>query len=148
MRIIIAALALSVAACGQTTEAPRPETPPSVETTPAPEAPAADLGPYTNSWDSAEFSRFQHTLRAAEPGSRTLRLQAQTNAPGGETVALYPLRADGSRGGGRTVFVVADMDGEEAQATWDIPADGLAVQVAVENAGGRRHAGTYTLTVE
>jgi len=147
MRVIVAALALIVAACGQSTEAQRPETPPAPPAA-APEAPAADLGPYTNAWDSAEFSRFQHTLNAAEPGTRTLRLRAQTDAPGGETVAVYPLRPDGSRGSPRIVFVVADTDGEEAQATWEIPVDGLGVQVAVENAGGRRHSGTYTLTVE
>ena len=146
--IIVAALALSLAACGQPAEAPPAETP-AAEAEPAPQAePAVDYGPYMNGWDSAEFSRFEHRVHAPEPGRRTLRLRAETDSPGGETVAVYPLRADGSRGGGRIVFVVADRDGEKAQATWDIPAEGLPVQVVVENAGGRRHAGGYTLSVE
>ncbi|MBC7767840.1 MAG: hypothetical protein H7124_03565 [Phycisphaerales bacterium] len=148
MRIILAAVLLSVAACGQVAEAP-PEAPPTAEVAPpASEAPAADLGPYTNSWDAAEVTRFQHMLWAAEPGARTIRLQAQTDATGGETVAVYPLRADGSRAGGRIVFVVADRDGEQVEAVREVPAEGLSVSVVVENAGGRRHAGTYTLTVE
>jgi len=148
MRIIFAALLFStVAACSPPpAERPaEPSPPPSVAPT---EAPAADLGLYANTWDSAEYSRFEHTIRAAEPGLRTVRLRAETNSPGGETVAVYPIQADGSRGGSRIFFVVADGDGEEVQRALEIPAEGLAVQVAVENAGGRRHAGAYTLSVE
>lgn len=112
----------------------------------APEA-RADLGPYTNTWDSDQFSRFRHTLNAAAPGSHALTLQAQTNSGGGETVAVYPVGPDGERRTVRLIFVVADIDGTTGTESIDIPAEGLPVEVVVENAGGRRHAGNYTITV-
>lgn len=143
MKKLCIALVLATAACTPPTPAGAPEAPAAE----APAAPAADLGPYTNSWDAAEFSRFRHTLHAAAPGAHALTLQAQTDAPGGETVAVYPVGDDGERRTVRIVFVVADMDGSSDTADIDIPAEGLPVEVVVENAGGRRHAGSYTLTV-
>ena len=113
---------------------------------PPAEAPA-ELGPYANTWDAAEFSRFRHTLRSATPGANTLTLSAQTNSSGGETVAVYPVGPDGERRTVRLIFVVADGDGTTASETVDIPAEGLPVEVVVENAGGRRHAGNYTLSI-
>lgn len=130
------ALALATAAC----------TPPA--SAPDSQASAQAAGPYANSWDAAEYSRFEHVLQASEPGAHALVLQAQSDAPGGETVAVYPMGADGTRSGGRLVFVVATAAGRSARETVEIPAAGLPVQVVVENAGGRRHAGSYTLTVE
>lgn len=143
MKKLCIALVLATAACTPPTPASAPEAP----ATEAPPVPAADVGPYANSWDAAEFSRFRHTLHAATPGTHTLTLQAQTDAPGGETVAVYPVGDDGERRTVRIVFVVADTDGSSQTADIDIPAEGLPVEVAVENAGGRRHAGSYTLTV-
>jgi hypothetical protein len=142
MKRFVAVFALLAAACSP----PPAETPAPAEA-PSPAAPAVDLGPYTNSWDAAEFSRFRHTLNAATPGPHTLTLQAQTDSPGGETIAVYPVGADGERETVRIVFVIADTDGTSGEATVDIPEAGLPVEVAIENAGGRRHAGTYTLTI-
>jgi hypothetical protein len=143
MRKYLAVLALALAACSPQQPAPA-EAPPPAE---APAAPAVDMGPYTNTWDAAEFSRFRHTLHAATPGAHTLTLQATTDSSGGETVAVYPVGADGERETVRIVFVIADMDGTREEGNVDIPAAGLPVEVVVENAGGRRHAGTYTLTI-
>jgi len=143
MRSLIVLLALCAASCSPpAATSPAPTPPPT-----APQAPAADLGPYTNAWDSSEFSRFRHTLHAAAPGQHTIQISATTNSPGGETVAVYPLREDGSRGGSRIVFVVADFDGENASGALTIPAEGLPVEVVVENASGRRDTGNYALTV-
>jgi hypothetical protein len=141
--LLIASLFALAAACSppaQKAEAPAPAPE-------APAAPAVDLGPYTNSWDSDQFSRFRHTLNAATPGANTLTLTAQTDAGGGETVAVYPIGPDGERRTVRLIFVVADIDGTTGTESVDIPSEGLPVEVVVENAGGRRHAGTYTLTV-
>jgi hypothetical protein len=142
-RWIAAFAVLALAACSP----PASEAPPAQ--TPAAEAPApaVDLGPYTGSWDAAEFSRFRHTLNAATPGPNTLTLQASTDAPGGETVAVYPVGPDGERRTVRLLYVVADRDGTEDTAEIDVPAEGLPVEVVIENAGGRQHAGTYTLSV-
>jgi hypothetical protein len=141
MRLVLLALIFATAACSP------PAAPPA--DTPAPaEAPAAlNLGPYTNSWDAAEFSHFRHTLQASAPGPQTLTLQAQTDSPGGETVAVYPIGPDGERRTVRIVFVIADADGTSEDATIEAPAEGLPVEVIVENAGGRRHAGAYTITL-
>jgi len=106
-----------------------------------------DLGPYTNTWDSDRFSTFRHTLNAATPGSHALTLQAQTDAGGGETVAVYPIGPDGERRTVRLIFVIADTDGTTGTESVDIPAEGLPVEVVVENAGGRRHAGSYTISI-
>jgi hypothetical protein len=141
--ILIASLMAMAAAC----------TPPAETETPAPiaeapsAAPAVDLGPYANNWDSDQFSRFRHTLNSATPGANSLTLTAQTDAGGGETVAVYPIGPDGERRTVRLIFVVADIDGTTGTEMVDIPAEGLPVEVVVENAGGRRHAGNYTLTV-
>jgi len=138
----VAVFVLLAAACSPpAAEAPAPAP---LET---PAAPTADLGPYTNSWDASEFSRFRHTLNAATPGAHTLTLQATTDSSGGETVAIYPVGADGARETVRIVFVIADVDGTSEAANVDIPAGGLPVEVVVENAGGRRHAGNYTITI-
>jgi hypothetical protein len=141
-RVLIALAFAAAASCSPpAAEAPAPAA------AEAPAAPAADMGPYANSWDAAEFSHFRHTLHAAAPGERTLTLQAMTDSPGGETVAVYPVGADGERSTVRIFFVIADRDGSSVEETVEIPAEGLPVEVVVENAGGRRHAGSYTLTV-
>jgi hypothetical protein len=144
MKRILAVLALTLAACTPPAEAPKAEAPAAE----AP-APAVDMGPYTNSWDAAEFSRFRHELHAATPGAHQLTLQATTDSSGGETVAVYPVGADGQRITQRIVFVIADTDGNGQNAELDFPADGsgVPVEVVIENAGGRRHAGNYTLTI-
>jgi hypothetical protein len=143
-RFWIALALVTAAACSP----PAPTTAPAeTSASETPTEPAADLGPYTNLWDSAEFSRFRHTLRAAGPGAHTLTLQAQTDSSGGETVAVYPVGPDGERRTVRIAFVVADRDGTSAEESVDIPAEGLPVEVVVENAGGRRHAGSYTITI-
>jgi hypothetical protein len=141
MRIVLLALMLTAAACSPAA-APPADAPAPVE------APAAlDLGPYTNSWAAAEFSHFRHTLQASAPGAQTLTLQAQTDSPGGETVAVYPIGPDGERRTVRILFVIAATVGTTESATVDVPAEGLPVEVIVENAGGRRHAGSYTITL-
>jgi hypothetical protein len=141
MMRFLAALTLVLAACSPAAEAP------AMAAEEAPPAPVADMGPYTNSWDAAEFSRYRHTLNAATPGEHAVTLQATTNASGGETVAVYPVGPDGERQTVRIMFVIADVDGESEEATVEIPAGGREVEVVIENAGGRRHAGAYTLTV-
>lgn len=143
MRRLIIALAFAVAgAC----------TPPAAETPAAPEAPPAetvDLGPYSNSWESAEFSRFEHVLHAPGPGAHTLTLSAQTNSPGGETVAVYPVGPDGLPSTARIMFVVATTVGNSETAELVFPPDGAGapVVVVVENASGRVLSGSYTLSV-
>lgn len=142
MRVLLVASLLAIAAACSPPAETKIDAP-----APAAGAPAVDLGPYTNSWDSDQFSRFRHTLNSATPGPHSLTLTAQTDAGGGETVAVYPIGPDGERRTVRLIFVIADIDGTTGTETVDIPAEGLAVEVAVENAGGRRHAGNYTLTV-
>lgn len=142
MRTLLVALVLGAAACSP--PAAPPADPAPVE---APPAPSVDLGPYTNSWDSAEFSRFRHTLNAATPGAHTLTLQATTTSPGGETVAVYPIAANGEPATERILFVIADTGGTSGDVQVEIPAGGLPVAVAVENASGRPFAGSYTITI-
>lgn len=144
MRALLVVASLALAACSPPPET-KSATPPPAAATPA--APAADLGPYANTWDSDQFSRFRHTLQSATPGANSLTLSATTDAGGGETVAVYPVGPDGERSTVRLIFVVADVDGTTGTETVDIPAEGLPVEVVVENAGGRRHAGNYTLSV-
>jgi hypothetical protein len=143
MRMLLVALMLALAACSPPAET-KTEAPPVAE---APTLPAADLGPYTRTWESDQFSRFRHTLHAPIPGANSLTLSSQTDASGGETVAVYPIGADGQRSSVRLIFVIADVDGTTGTETVEIPAEGLPVEVVIENAGGRRHAGSYTLTV-
>jgi len=143
MRMLLAAALLTLAAaCSPPaqTEAPAPATE-------APAEPAADLGPYTNSWDSDQFSRFNHTLRAQTPGRHVLTLEANTGG-GTETVAVYPADANGERAGGRIVFVIATTGGNRQSQEVDVPEAGLPVVVVVENASGRRGSGSYTLTLQ
>ncbi len=143
MRKLAFAVAVgALAACSP----PSAETP-ADETAAPPATPAVELGPYANSWDAAEFSRFRHTLNAETAGAHALTLTAQTDAPGGETVAVYPIGPDGQPVTARLIFVVADRDGTTGTQTVDIPAEGLPVEVVIENAGGRRHAGSYTLSI-
>jgi hypothetical protein len=141
--------AMSLAACGPA-ETPEPP-PPAEEALTAPETPAApalDPGPYTNAWDSAEFTTFNHTLAASGAGPHTLTLHAQTNSPGGETVAVYLADATGAPQTGWRMFVIATTQGETATETVEFPQSGaLPVAVVIENASGRAFAGTYTLTV-
>lgn len=145
MRKIFAASLLAFAAACSPPAQTKTEAPPPAAEEPA--APAADLGPYANTWDSDQFSRFRHTLNVETPGSYALLLQAQTDSTGGETVAVYPVGPDGQRRTVRLIFVIADLDGTVGTETVDIPAGGLPVEVVVENAGGRRHAGHYELSV-
>jgi hypothetical protein len=142
MKIFVAAFAALAAACSP----PAVEAPAPAETV-APAAPAADLGPYTNTWDASEFSRFRHALSAATPGTHTLTLRASTNSPGGETVAVYPIAPSGEPATERILFVIADTDGTSGEAQVEIPSGGLPVAVAVENASGRRFNGNYTITI-
>jgi hypothetical protein len=140
---VVLALALVAAACSPQTAAPVGETPAQASVA------APDYGPYANSWDSNEFSRFTHTLRAPTPGSHAVTLAAQTNSPGGETVAVYPLGPDGQALDPRIMFVIADFDGSSETDTLEFPAsgEGVPVMVVVESAGERAWAGSYTLTV-
>lgn len=146
MRAILIALCLAAAAA---CTPPATQAPASAQDVPAPapEAPAVDLGPYTNSWDSAEFSRFRHTLHAAEAGDYQVTLAASTTSPGGETVAIYPIGPDGAPTTARVMFVIATVRGGSETRAVTIPAAGLPVEVVVENASGRRFSGTYTITV-
>lgn len=139
MRTLLVALLFAAAACS-----PPSATPPAGEEA---AQPAADMGPYANEWDSDQFSRFNHTLRAAAPGERTVVLEASTNG-GTDTVAVYPADASGERAGARLLFVIATTGGNRETAQVAIPEDGLPVVVVVENASGRRNSGNYTLTVE
>jgi hypothetical protein len=143
MRMLLAATLLALAAACS----PPAQTEAEAPATEAPAEPAADLGPYTNSWDSDQFSRFNHTLRAATPGRHVLALEARTEG-GTETVAVYPADANGERAGGRIVFVVATTGGNRATQEVDVAEAGLPVVVVVENASGRRAAGSYTLTLQ
>jgi hypothetical protein len=142
-RIVAVMLIAALAACTPPASAPAA---PSTEAAPAP---ALDYGPYENAWDAAEFSSFRHTLYAPTPGPHTVTLAARTDASGGETVAVYPVSDDGQRGTVRIVFVIASIDGRSAEGEVEFPegGSGVQVEVVVENAGGRRHAGSYTLTV-
>lgn len=141
--LFVAASLLALAAsCSPPAETEAPE-----QTAEAPAAPAADLGPYANSWDSDEFSRFSHVLHAATPGPHVLALEARTDA-GTETVAVYPADANGERAGGRILFAVATRNGQRETAQVEVPEAGLPVAVVVENASGRQNSGSYTLTLE
>jgi hypothetical protein len=139
MKIFVAVFVVLAAACSP----PAAEAPAPAETV----APAADLGPYTNTWDASEFSRFRHALSVETPGTHTLTLQASTNSPGGETVAVYPIALSGGPATERILFVIADTDGTSGEAQVEIPSGGLPVAVAVENASGRRFNGNYTITI-
>ncbi len=145
--ILIVSLLFAAAACTPPAETPPPEAAPAVEA-PA-EAPVeAEAGPYTNAWSSAEFSTFHHTLQAPSGGAHTLTLQAQTDSPGGETVAVYLAGPSGEPQTGWRMFVIATTRGETATESVDFPADGaLPVVVVVENASNRTFSGTYTLSV-
>lgn len=146
MRLTLAALlAAALAACSP---APAPSATDDYETGSAPAPANADWGPYENSWDSAAFTTFQHSLNVAEPGPHEVTIWAQTDSPGGETVAMYQLDADGRRMGGR-VFVIATTRGESRSEILEFPADGrsMPVEVVVENASGNRYAGRYTITI-
>ncbi|MCA8885254.1 MAG: hypothetical protein KDA35_01455 [Hyphomonadaceae bacterium] len=147
MRMLIVASAFVLAACTPAAETPAAE-PPAGET-PAAEmpTPAADLGPYTNSWDSAEFSHFRHTLSAATPGAYDLTITATTSSPGGETVAVDPVGPEGVPATARIMFVIATTRGGSETERVTIPAEGLPVEVVVENAAGRAFAGSYTLAL-
>lgn len=143
MRIALASL-LFVAAWACSPTAPTsPPAPPA----PSPAQSAAEHGPYENAWDSSEFSTFHHTLAAPAGGIHTLTLQAVTNSPGGETVAVYRAGPDGEPLTGWRMFVVASTRGETRSEALEFPSDGVQpVVVVVENASGRRFSGRYTLT--
>lgn len=143
MRAFLTVLAFAAAACSPPS-APAPAAP----ETEAAAAPAADPGPYSNAWDSDDFSRFQHTLQAPSGGVHMLTLTATTNSPGGETVAVYLAGPDGEPLTGWRMFVVASTRGETATEELEFPESGVQpVVVVVENASGRRLAGSYTLSV-
>jgi hypothetical protein len=133
--ILVAAAVAAVAACTPPS-APAPEASGSEEA--AAPAPAPEPGPYANSWDSDDFSRFQHTLT----------LTATTNSPGGETVAVYLAGPGGEPSTGWRMFVVATTRGETATEVLEFPDGGVQpVVVVIENASGQRLAGSYTLSV-
>lgn len=144
MRASLITLALALAACSPPAQT-EAQTAPADTATEA--AASVDYGPYANSWDAAEFSRFSHTLHATTPGPHEVVLTASTTSPGGETVAIYPIGPDGEPLTARVMFVIASTAGGSETETVDIPAEGLPVQVAVENASGRRFAGHYEITV-
>ncbi len=140
MRLLIAAVLALAVACS----------PPAETTSEMPgesSAPAAELGPYTNGWDSDEFVRFNHTLRGETPGRHVLALEARTDA-GTQTVAVYPADANGERAGGRIVFAIATTGGQRETREIDVPELGVPVVVVVENASGRQSVGSYTLTLQ
>ena len=106
-----------------------------------------------NHWDSDKASTFTHVLQGS-PGRRVLRIDATTTASGGETVAVYPMAADGGRGRARILCVIATVQGNSRTGAVTLPAAPpgetvarLPVVVVVENASGRRNAGDYTLTL-
>jgi hypothetical protein len=143
--ILVAAAVAAVAACTPPS-APAPEASGSEEA--AAPAPAPEPGPYANSWDSDDFSRFQHTLQAPSGGPHTLTLTATTNSPGGETVAVYLAGPGGEPSTGWRMFVVATTRGETATEVLEFPDGGVQpVVVVIENASGQRLAGSYTLSV-
>jgi hypothetical protein len=147
MRKLVLVLALAFVACAPapTPTADAPEAAPAS----APEvASVPDPGPYRSSWDSAEFSRFDHTLVAPAGGPHLLTLTATTNSPGGETVAVYPVAPTGEPLTGRIMFVIASTQGTTATETFEFPETGVQpVVVVVENASGRRFAGQYELSI-
>lgn len=145
-RILIAFVFAAAAACSPPEAPPPSELPAAADEASAPEA---DLGPYSNTWDSDETSRFRHTLHAVTPGPHTVTLSAQTNSPAGETVAVYPIGPDGQARTNRLMFAIATTTGASEVAEIDFPegGEGVEVEVAVENMGGRRHQGSYSLTV-
>lgn len=138
---------------------PRPR--PGVVVTPPPPRPGVVVTPppglargeYCNSWNSATRSRFRHVI-TAPPGRARLTISASSDASGGETVAVYP-EVNGERGRVRVMFVIAHARGDrEASGVVNIPAPPrrerlgqFPIVVDVENAGGRRHAGQYCITV-
>lgn len=141
--LLVALVAFGVASCSP--PAPRPAEAPS--DAPA-EAAAPAPGPYTNSWDSNEFSRFTHTLVAPSVGVHTLGLSATTDSPGGETVAVYLTGPDDEPMPGWRMFVVASTRGESTDRPLEFPVGSeIPVIVMVENASGRRSTGSYTLTI-
>lgn len=111
----------------------------------------AQQGAYSNRWSSSEFSRFSHVLEGAA-GAHTLVIDARTDSPGGETVAVYPQTSNGQRGSPRLLTVIATRQGNSAEGTVRLPAPAagetvskLPVIVVVENASGRRYSGEYKL---
>ena len=114
--------------------------------------PAFAQAPLSNSWSSAEFSRFTHVLEGP-PGTHTLIIDARTDSPGGETVAVYPQTQHGRRGSPRLLTVIATRQGNSAEGTVRLPAPAagesvarLPIMVVVENASGRLYSGDYRLT--
>jgi len=108
---------------------------------------------FSDRWDSGGFSTFRHTIEGT-PGRKQIRLDATTTAGGGETVAVYPVAADGQRGKARILFVIATTRGNTRAGSITLPPpprgetlSRLPVMVVVENASGRAHWGEYTLTV-
>lgn len=115
--------------------------------------PAFAQAALSNSWSSSEFSMFPHVLEGP-PGSHTLIIDARTDSPGGETVAVYPQTREGRRGSPRILTVIATRQGNSAEGTvrFPTPAAGesvtkVPIMVVVENASGRRYSGEYRLTL-
>ena len=141
MRTLAIALVFAAAACSPpaTTEAPE---------TPAAEESAVDYGPYANTWAAGEEASFRHTLHAETPGEHVVTIEARTESPGGETVAVYPIGPDGNPASPRVMFVIATVAGSSESTTVEFPASGEGVPVAVVVEHDRRFGGAYTLRVE
>jgi len=113
---------------------------------------SAQLGPWSNAWNSDRQSRFTHVIDAA-PGKLTLTLKATTTAAGGETVAVYFADAKGNRKTGWRLYVIATRAGNGDSKSFVVPkprenqkTTRVPLVVVVENASGKSHSGDYTLT--
>ena len=117
----------------------------------APALAGAQTLSFTNSWDSDRFTEFRHVI-SGPPGRVGLQLDARTSSGGGETVAVYPVTAAGTRGKARIMFVIATTRGNSRAGSLTLgpPRRGettssAEVMVIVENNSGRRQNGEYTL---
>lgn len=104
--------------------------------------PAFAQDPLSNSWSSSEFSTFPHVLEGPS-GSHTLVIDARTDSPGGETLAVYPQTRDGRRGSPCIMTVIATRQGNSAEGTVRLPAPAVGESLATlpVHGGGRECVG-------